>query len=141
MTSATSIVSRLANAKNYYDVLGVPESASLDDINAAYKKLALRLHPDKCELKVAGQAFKVVAEAHECLSDRASKGRYDTLLSLDASPKLNVDFCDSYKIDEKKYEDGNENSDFNQSKITFKSFVLLLKQYYSSLQNYVQCDK
>jgi len=65
--------------QNYYDVLGVPKSASSDDIKKAFRKLAAKYHPDKNpdNKKKAEEKFKQVAEAYEVLSDSDKRQRYD----------------------------------------------------------------
>ena len=51
-------VSRIRKTKDFYDVLGISKSATDDDIKRAYRKLALKLHPDKNQAKGADEAFK-----------------------------------------------------------------------------------
>ncbi len=65
--------------RDYYEVLGVPKTASADEIKKAYKKLARKWHPDlnpnnKAE---AERRFKEIAEAHSVLSDPEKRKRYD----------------------------------------------------------------
>lgn len=64
---------------NYYQVLGVQSSASLEDIKKAYRKLALRWHPDKnpSNREEAEKKFKQVSEAYEVLSDAKKRSLYD----------------------------------------------------------------
>ena len=67
----------------YYKVLGVDESASSKEIKRAYKKLALRYHPDKMtgkseeERAEAEKIFKEAMEAYEILVDEDTRERYD----------------------------------------------------------------
>lgn len=68
---------RIITSKSYYDVLGVPRSATEDEIKRAYKKLALKFHPDKNPAKRAGEAFNKIAEAFQCLSDKDMRAHYD----------------------------------------------------------------
>lgn len=64
--------------RDYYEVLGVEKGASADDIKKAYRKLAMKYHPDRNPGdKAAETSFKEAAEAYEVLSDEAKKGRYD----------------------------------------------------------------
>lgn len=62
---------------NYYAILGLEKSASEDEIKKAYRKLALRLHPDKCKEAGAEEAFKRVNEAFSVLSDKDKRQVFD----------------------------------------------------------------
>ena len=64
--------------RDYYDVLGVNKSASPDELKSAYRKLAIKYHPDKNPGdKQAEEKFKEAAEAYEVLSSAEKKQRYD----------------------------------------------------------------
>lgn len=63
--------------KDFYRTLGVAKTASDDEIKKAYRKLALRFHPDKNKSKDAEEKFKEVAEAYEVLSDKKKRDIYD----------------------------------------------------------------
>ncbi len=62
---------------DYYTILGLPESATTDEIKAAYRKLAKLFHPDKNPDSQTGEKFKQVKEAYEVLSHPQKKQRYD----------------------------------------------------------------
>lgn len=62
--------------KDYYTILGVPKTASSDEIKRAYRKLALEHHPDRAG-KESEAKFKEVNEAYQVLSDPQKRGRYD----------------------------------------------------------------
>lgn len=63
--------------KDYYKILGVAKTASDDDLKKAYRKLALKYHPDKNKAPGAEERFKEVAEAYEVLSDKRKRETYD----------------------------------------------------------------
>ena len=65
--------------KDYYDTLGVPKNASDEDIKKAYRKLAMKHHPDRNQgdSKVSEEKFKEAKEAYEMLSDAQKRGAYD----------------------------------------------------------------
>lgn len=66
--------------KDYYKVLGVDKKASNDEIKKAFRKLALKYHPDKTKGdKSAEEKFKEINEANEVLSDPAKRKKYDEL--------------------------------------------------------------
>lgn len=65
-------------AKDYYEVLGVPKSATQDQIKKAYRELALKYHPDRNKDKAATEKFKEANEAYAVLSDPEKRKRYDT---------------------------------------------------------------
>ena len=68
----------MAAKRDYYEVLGVDKGASAEDIKKAYRKLAVKYHPDKNPGdKEAEEKFKEVAEAYSILSDPDKKARYD----------------------------------------------------------------
>lgn len=68
----------MSQKRDYYEVLGVSKSADAAEIKKAYRKLALKYHPDKNEGDAAAEEkFKEAAEAYEVLSNKEKKQRYD----------------------------------------------------------------
>ncbi len=69
----------MADKRDYYDVLGIPKDASPEDIKKAYRRLAMKYHPDmnKDSPKEAEEKFKEVSEAYEVLADPDKRARYD----------------------------------------------------------------
>ena len=65
---------------NYYSIMGVPKSASASEIKSAYRKLAMKYHPDRNPgSKEAESKFKNINEANEVLSDPKKRQTYDQL--------------------------------------------------------------
>ena len=68
----------MAEKKNYYDILGVDKKASQDEIKSAYRKLAMKYHPDRNQGNAeAAEKFKEINEANEILSDEQKRAAYD----------------------------------------------------------------
>lgn len=67
----------MAAKRDYYDILGVSKSASADEIKSAYRKLALKFHPDRNKEPDAEAKFKEINEAYQVLSDTKKKQAYD----------------------------------------------------------------
>ncbi len=67
----------MSSRKDYYKILDIPREASQSDIKRAYRKLALKHHPDKNKSPNATKKFQDIGEAYSILSDPAKRRRYD----------------------------------------------------------------
>ncbi len=68
----------MADKKNYYDILGVDKKATPEEIKSAYRKLAMKYHPDRNQGDAAAaEKFKEINEANETLSDQQKRAAYD----------------------------------------------------------------
>lgn len=65
--------------KDYYKTLGIPKGSNEEEIKKAYRRMALRFHPDKNKDSNAEEKFKEIAEAYEVLSDPKKRVVYDQL--------------------------------------------------------------
>lgn len=72
-----TIVHQIKKQKDYYQILGLERSCTVEDVRKAYRKLSLKVHPDKNKAPGAEEAFKAVSKAFQCLSNEETKKRYD----------------------------------------------------------------
>ncbi len=81
----------MAEKRDYYEVLGVDKNAGADDIKKAYRKLAMKYHPDRNPGdKEAEEKFKEANEAYEVLSNPDKKSRYDQFGHAGTDPNFNA---------------------------------------------------
>src|SRR3954463_11906102 len=75
----------MAQTRDYYQVIGVPASATQDEIKKAYRKLAAKHHPDKNPNDPkAAERFKEISEAYQVLGDADKRKQYDQMRQLGA---------------------------------------------------------
>src|SRR5215204_6480940 len=75
----------MAQTKDYYSVLGVPASATQEEIKKKYRKLAAKHHPDKnASDPKAAETFKEISEAYQVLGDEDKRKQYDQMRRLGA---------------------------------------------------------
>ena len=77
--------------RDYYEILGVPKNASEEDIKKAYRKLAMKHHPDRNQgdaSKAAEEKFKEAKEAYEMLSDAQKRAAYDQYGHAGVDPNM-----------------------------------------------------
>ena len=122
--------------KDYYEILGVNKESTPDEIKKAYRKLALRYHPDKNKDKDAEEKFKEINEAYEILSDEKKKTQYDRSGDVDSEysefhdPRdVFMHFRKQYAsggidIDELFSEMGENNNDNDNREITFSQKII-----------------
>ncbi|KAL9681689.1 hypothetical protein QQ045_013476 [Rhodiola kirilowii] len=71
------LVRQIRKKKDFYEILGVERGCNVEDVRKAYRKLSLKVHPDKNKAPGAEEAFKLVSKAFQCLSNEESKRKYD----------------------------------------------------------------
>lgn len=81
-------------SENLYDILGISKNATQSDIKKAYRKLAIKHHPDKGGDE---EMFKKISEAYTILSDPDKKNQYDTFGTYDSSASNMPDFKDIFE--------------------------------------------
>lgn len=72
-----NLIRQVKRNNDYYTVLGVEKTCSVEEIRKAYKKLSLKVHPDKNKAPGSEEAFKKVCKAFKCLSEEESRRQYD----------------------------------------------------------------
>ncbi|CAM8975070.1 unnamed protein product [Rhodiola kirilowii] len=71
------VIRQIKKNNDYYAVLGLEKNCTIEEIRKAYKKLSLKVHPDKNKAPGSEEAFKKVCKAFKCLSDESSRRQYD----------------------------------------------------------------
>ena len=67
---------------DYYEVLGVPRDATAEQVKKAYRKLAMKYHPDVADDPASAEKFKEIGEAYAVLSDAQERKQYDAIRSM-----------------------------------------------------------
>ena len=113
---------RIINLKNYYEVLGLEKTADETQIKKAYRKLALKFHPDKNKCKNAEEAFKKVNQAFCVLSDKQKRKNYD-MFGTEEGPGISTmpnDF-NPFDIFEQFFGEGFQNFGGGHTRVTFSN--------------------
>ena len=116
---------------NYYEVLRVPSTASVNEIKNAYKKLVKRYHPDVYEGNklFAETKIKEINEAYETLSEKRRKAEYDAELNYQKYEPTKEDFVKTYSKDDiNRYRDF-YNRTKNAEKVEQKPKIKLKSKY------------
>lgn len=71
------LIARINKSSNFYEILGVENDVDVAALTKAYRKLALKLHPDKCSVDGSQDAFKKVSNAFGVLKDKDQRAHYD----------------------------------------------------------------
>ncbi|CAL5415515.1 unnamed protein product [Camellia sinensis] len=71
------LIREVRRSKDYYEILGLQKGCPVEEIRKAYRKLSLKVHPDKNKAPGAEEAFKKVSKAFKCLSNDDSRRQYD----------------------------------------------------------------
>ncbi|KAI5640865.1 hypothetical protein M9H77_00167 [Catharanthus roseus] len=72
-----TVVREIKRKKDYYEILGLEKTCSVEDVRKAYRKLSLKVHPDKNKAPGSEEAFKIVSKAFQCLSNEETRKKYD----------------------------------------------------------------
>ncbi|KAE8714206.1 hypothetical protein F3Y22_tig00110198pilonHSYRG00010 [Hibiscus syriacus] len=77
------LIRQIKSNQDYYSILGVEKTCSVDEIRRAYKKLSLKFHPDKNQAPGSEEGFKKVCKVFKCLSDDDSRRQYNRVGLVD----------------------------------------------------------
>lgn len=84
------IAEKPGEAATLYNVLGIVDTSSLDEIKSAYRRLAKQWHPDSCKEKDSRAQFETIKNAYDVLGNATRRAKYDAGLALQATLKSNV---------------------------------------------------
>ena len=82
-------VQRIIRTKDLYEVLQVERTCSSDDLKRSYRKIAVKVHPDRCKDPKATEAFQKVSHAYQTLSDENKRKNYDEFGDERPQPQFN----------------------------------------------------
>uniref|UniRef100_A0A5K1DL23 J domain-containing protein n=1 Tax=Nymphaea colorata TaxID=210225 RepID=A0A5K1DL23_9MAGN len=68
---------QVSRSKDYYEILCLEKTCSVEEVKKAYWKLSLKVHPDKNKAPGVDEAFKIVSKAFKCLSDEELQRQYE----------------------------------------------------------------
>jgi len=91
----SGMIKKISGANTYFSVLGLAESASNRDIKIAFRRIAVKVHPDKNTDNSAEKAMQVVNEAFQCLRDDAKRAAYLRLPPSEQRPKNRFTYVDA----------------------------------------------
>ena len=73
------LIREIKGKNDYYAILGLDKTCSVEEIRRAYRKLSLKVHHDKNKAPGSEEAFKKVSKAFKCLSDDGARRQYDQI--------------------------------------------------------------
>jgi len=111
---------------SFYEILGISNSASDDQIKSAYRNLASKFHPDKTNSVLSNEMMKKINQAYEILSDKKSRKKYDKSLEKNQTSNSTV----------KSKKSGFFNSLQKASKIYGKQAQIMGKEVSKMIKNY-----
>lgn len=132
-------------AKDYYEILGVDRNASEDDIKKAYRKLAVKWHPDRWaggtdeEKKTAEEKIKDINEAYETLSDKDKRKNYDMFGSGDADGMNFSEFDPEFNPFD--WFSGTRGKRTEKGRDVSADITLTMKESYTGVKKAVQVSK
>jgi len=104
--------------KDYYKILGINKSATADEIKKAYRKLAVKYHPDKNKEDGAADKFKEIAEAYSVLGDEKKRNEHDApKFNYGRSRNSDFSFDDFVRSNESFRKDFRRGSGFTEKKV------------------------
>ncbi|KAJ4911674.1 DNAJ heat shock N-terminal domain-containing protein [Raphanus sativus] len=74
-----AIVREIKSKEAYYEILGLRNTCSVEDVRKAYRKLSLKIHPDRNKAHGSEEAFKSISKAFQCLSNEDARRMYDVV--------------------------------------------------------------
>lgn len=112
------LVRQIKTKKDYYAILGVEKKCTVEEIRKAYRKLSLKVHPDKNKAPGSEEAFKKVSKAFKCLSDDDSRRQYDQTGLVD-----DFEYNQQHQVRRRRRRTGNDffDDDFDPDEI-FRAF-------------------
>ena len=132
----------LCKAVTHYQTLGIKSSASEEEVRAAFRSLAKKLHPDVSKEKDAEAKFKQLNEAHSVLSDEKSRREYDSTLRRSSSSLSSASVRSGVMQWEVVFvDDDDEEEEEDEDEINFDNWKAKGNNYRSSFQSSQQANR
>lgn len=105
---------------NHYAVLNLANFSNISEVKKRFRVLALKYHPDRCNLPNAAQIFIEINEAYRILSNENSKKAFDEVLSNHLNNKVKISSI--YQKEYEKYQNDARDFAYQNSKLSFQKF-------------------
>ncbi|XP_037956290.1 dnaJ homolog subfamily C member 18-like [Teleopsis dalmanni] len=122
------LIKFIKSSNNHYEILHVNRHATIVEVKKAYRRLALRLHPDKNNAKDASEAFRIVTKSAEILTDESKRYDYNRQLDLE---QRKIEFYENRHYNNRHTKNENPKSNKEDTYTPFNSYSFEHRRFYN----------